>query len=133
LTGSSTELAPASETAAITYPTAHVIEPGRGDEKRGARLRAAIDAVIRAGDAQPDAVVFISARFWIIQRDGKTYYVHLPEAELEWLPIEPPRLFADTRNRAVKVNAETTLRLTDSDFLIVRPLVRKARLAMMTR
>jgi hypothetical protein len=121
-------------TSEIVYGTARVVEPGRGDKKRGARLRAAVDGVMRAGGAEPDAVAFISARFWVINRDRKACYVHLTQAEeLEWLPIAPPGLFADTRNRAVKVNADTTLRFTDSDFLILRPLIRKARVAMTTR
>jgi hypothetical protein len=83
-------------------------------------------------EVEAGAIVFASARFWIINdRDGKPFYAHLVEAgELQLLPIEPPGLAADNKTRTVQVNAETTLLLTDSDFLTVRPLIKKARGAM---
>jgi hypothetical protein len=122
--------APAAEPAPFPQSEAVVVPPSKGNKKRATRLEEAVHDYVCTVDA--GAIVFISARFWIINdRDGKALYAHLAGAgELQLLPIEPPGLLADTETRTVKVNAETTLRLTDSDFLALRPLVKKARDAM---
>ena len=110
----------------IVYSNARIVEARSGDKKRGAALWAAVDAIMRAGDAEPEAVAFISARFWIINRDSKACYVHLTGAgELEWSPIAAPGLAAE--NGTVLINAEKSLSLGDADFLVVRPLVNKYR------
>jgi hypothetical protein len=108
------------------YAKALVVPVASGDKKRDNKLRCAVDAAIRDGDAEPDAVEFISARFWVVKRDGKACYVHLTEGgELEWLPIAAPGLAAE--NGTVRINPEKSLSLTDTDFVVMRPLVNKYR------
>jgi hypothetical protein len=81
---------------------------------------------MRAGEADPTGVVFISARFWVIQRDGKACFVQLTgDGELEWSPIAAPGLVAE--DGVVHINPKRSLSLADSDFLILRPLVNKYR------
>jgi hypothetical protein len=92
--------------------------------KRGDRLRAAVDAVMR--DGEPDAVLFICARFWVVMRDDKACFVHLTDGgELEWLPIAAPGLLA--KYGTVRINPEKSLPVADNDFSLVRALVNKYR------
>jgi hypothetical protein len=110
----------------IVYANTHVVEPTKGDKKRGDRLRVAVEAVMLAGEAEPDAVEFICARFWVIQRDGKACFVLLNDAgELEWSPIAPPGLIA--KDGTIHINPDKTLTLAESDFMAIRPLVNKYR------
>src|SRR6185312_967268 len=105
----------------IVYAKAHVAEPAKGDKKRGDRLRAAVDAVMQDDAAATDTVEFISARFWVIQRDGKRCFVHLIGDCLEWCSIGEAGLLAE--DGIVRINPEKSLSLADSDFIVVRPLI----------
>jgi hypothetical protein len=110
----------------IVFSAALVMEAAKGDKKRGNRLRAAVDVAMRAGDAEPDAVRFICARFWVIQRDGTANYVHLTDSgELEWLPIAAPGLAIE--NGTVRISPEKSLPLNGSDLLVMRPAINKYR------
>jgi len=71
-------------------------------------------------------VGFISARFWVVQRDGKPCFVHLPDGNgLEWCPIGDAGLLAE--NGSVQINPDKSLSFAESDFLMIRPLVNKYR------
>ncbi len=109
----------------IVYPNAHVVEPAKGDKKRGDRLRAAVDELVRVGKADPAGVAFISSRFWIANRDGQPCYVHMDGDNLEWLPIAAPGLLA--KDGTIHISPEKKLELADSDFMAIRPLVNKYR------
>jgi len=113
----------------IVYTNAHVIEPGKGDKKRADALRRVVDAYVLAGKVEAERVRFISGRFWVIGRqDGASFYAHLDGgAELELLPIRTPGLVADKDARNIRVNPDTVLKLTETDFMIVRPLINKYR------
>jgi hypothetical protein len=120
------EPAPQPPAPKIVYPKARVEKTAPGDKKRDHKLRRGVDAVMRAGDAEPDAVAFICARFWIVNRDGKACFVHLiDDGELEWLPIAPPGLLAE--NGTLRISPEKSLPLADGDFVLVRALVNKYR------
>ncbi len=113
----------------IAYRNAHVVEPVKGDKKRADALRRAVDAHVRAGKVEAERVRFISGRFWVVDRqDGAPFYAHLDgQGELELLPIEAPGLVADKDARDIRVNPGKVLTLTETDFMIVRPLVNKYR------
>jgi hypothetical protein len=115
----SSEQEPLAQTTApqIVYAKARVVEPDKGDKKRGDRLRAAVDTAIQDGDAEPDTVQFISARFWVIQRDGKPCFVHLNRGCLEWCPIGKAGLLFE--DGVVWINPEKSRRST----VIDRPLM----------
>jgi hypothetical protein len=116
-------------TAEIVYPNAHVVEPGKGDKKRADALRRAVDAYVQAGKVEAERVRFISGRFWVIERQNSApFYGHLDDhGELELLRIEAPGLVAEKDATNIRVNPGTVLRLAETDFMIVRPLVNKYR------
>lgn len=46
---------------------------------------------------------------------------------LEWLPIGEAGLLADSSTSTVRISPEKVLRLADSDFMVLRPMVNKYR------
>jgi hypothetical protein len=112
-------------TGLFSYRKARVMEPAKGDKKRGDRLRQAVDGMVFHGLVEPDAVEFISARFWVIHQNRRQWFVHLKGETVESCPIGEAGLVAE--NGVVQVNPDTSLRLADSDFMMVRRLVNAYR------
>jgi hypothetical protein len=82
---------------------------------------------VRAGAVDPANVAYITSRFWVISRDGQSYFVHMDGDKLEWLAIAEPGLVADTGTSTVRINPEKMLSLADSEFMVLRRLVNKYR------
>jgi hypothetical protein len=109
----------------IVYPNAHRVDASKGDKKRLGRLQGEIDALVAAGTVDAANVAFISARFWVISRDGQPYFVHMDGDSLEWLAIEREGLRA--KDGLIHIGRDKTLAVSDGDLLILRPLVNKYR------
>jgi hypothetical protein len=116
------------------YRTARHEEWGRGDKRKGDKLRAAVDAYVADGRIEASAVRFTCALFWIINaRDGSRFYARTNGIdELEMLPIEEPGLTGDNANNVIVVNPTKTLPMTATDYPKVRALVNKAKKHVLT-
>jgi hypothetical protein len=110
---------------AIAYPNARVVAVGLGEKKRLKGLHREIEALVLAGTLDPANVRYISSRFWVISHDGKPCYVHMNGDTLEFQPIAAPGLLA--KGGVIVIGPDKTLRVSDGDFLILRPLVNKYR------
>jgi hypothetical protein len=110
------------------YLNARHEEWGRGDKRKGDKLRAAVDAYVADGRIEASAVRFTCALFWIIDaRDGSRFYAHTNGVgELELLPIEEPGLTGDNARTAIVVSPTKSLPMIATDYPKVRALANKA-------
>jgi hypothetical protein len=108
------------------YPKAHHEKWGRGDMRKGDKLRRAVDADVHAGKIEAGEITFASALFWILRRDERPFWAHVNGIEkLELLPIEAPGPVADNE-AGVVINPTKTLCMAESDYQKYRALVNKA-------
>jgi hypothetical protein len=82
-----------------------------------------IDALVQPGTVDPANVVFISARFWAVKPRRAAAFIPIVGDGLQWFWIAEPGLFA--KNGVIRISPDKTLRVSDGDFLFLRPLVNK--------